>query len=208
MGVIDKKSGISTPDIDIQISAYVELLRNGTRKGLSFDEEHHIFTVGGEIIPSVTSIIRKAGLTPDWSQIDNIEWYAQRGQYIHRATELWEQGALDEDTVDDEIRPYLDAYKSFRDDYPIKVVGQEVRLWHPQYRYAGIIDMIIEDTRSYKLFLKKTGKYKLVEVTNIRSHFNVFLSALIATSDRGNGQKEIALCNLAQWKKRHFREKE
>lgn len=206
LSVIDKKTGISTPDIDIQISAYVELLRNGTREGLSFDEEHHIFTAEGEIIPSVTSIIRKAGLTPDWSQIADIEWYASRGTYVHQATEMWEKGTLDENTVDKEIRPYLEAYKRFRADYPVKVIDQEVRLWHPTYRYAGIIDMIVEDTRSYKLFLKKSGKYKLVEVTNIRTHFNAFLSALVATSDRENGQKEIARINLEVWRKKNMKE--
>lgn len=203
--VIDKKSGISTPDIDLQISAYVELLRNGTPEGLSFDEEHHIFTVKGEVIPSVTTILKKAKLTPDWSKID--PWYAQRGKYIHTATELWEKGTLDEDTVDKEILPYLNGYKSFRADYPVKVIGQEVKLWHPVYKFAGIIDMIIEGNSHYKLFLRKTGKYKLVEVTNIRSHFNVFLSALVeVTGNRTEAQKEIARINLEQWRKKNMKE--
>lgn len=205
--VIDKKTGVSTPDIDLQISAYVELLRNGTREGLSFDEEHHVFTVKGEMIPSVTTILKKAGLTPDWSAIKGIEWYADRGRYTHQATEMWEKGTLDEDTVDPEIAGYLNAYKSFRSDCPVTVTGQEVMLWHPTYKYAGIIDMVIEGNSHYKLFLRKNGKYKLVEVTNIRGHFNVFLSALVeVTGNRTEAQKEIARINLEQWRKKNMRE--
>jgi len=206
-GVIDKKAGVPSPDQDVQISAYVELLRNGTPEGLTFDEEKHLFTANGEVIPSVTTVLKRAGMTPDWSKIADIEWYAQRGTYIHRATELWEAKTLDEDTVDDEIRPYLEAYKKFRADYPVPITAQELRLWHPRYRYAGIIDIVTEDTSSFKLFLKNTGKYKLVEVKDIRSHLNYFISALIATDENRNGkQKEIAICNLAVWRKKYQRQ--
>lgn len=208
-GVIDKKAGVPSPDQDVQISAYVELLRNGTPEGLTFDEEKHLFTANGEVIPSVTTVLKRAGMTPDWSKIADIEWYAQRGTYIHRATELWEAKTLDEDTVDDEIRPYLEAYKKFRADYPVPITAQELRLWHPRYRYAGIIDIVTEDTSSFKLFLKNTGKYKLVEVKDIRSHLNYFISALIATDENRTGkQKEIAEANLRTWRKRNIREKE
>lgn len=175
-GVIDKKSGSDSPDIDLQVSAYVELLRNGTPEGLLFDEEHHIFTVEGAVIPSVTTVLKRAGMTPDYSFLD--PWYAQRGTYIHKATELWENGTLDEDSLDSAISGYVDAYKACRRDFPVKVIGQEVRLWHPVLKFAGIIDMVIEGNKHYKMFLKDTGKYKLVEVENIRGHFNVFVSAL------------------------------
>ena len=177
-GVIDKKSGSDSPDIDLQVSAYVELLRNGTPEGLLFDEEHHIFTVEGAVIPSVTTVLKRAGMTPDWSKIADIEWYAQRGTYIHKATELWENGTLDEDSLDPAISGYVDAYKACRRDFPVKVIGQEVRLWHPVLKFAGIIDMVIEGSKHYKMFLRENGTYKLVEVQNIRAHFNVFVSAL------------------------------
>lgn len=206
-GVIDKKSGISTPDIDLQISAYVELLRNGTPEGITFDEEHHIYTVNGEVIPSVTTILKKAGLTPDWSNVPDIEWYADRGKAIHTATEMWENGTLDDDSLDPRIVGHVEAYKSFRRDFPATVTAQEIMLWHPVYKYAGRIDMVIEGNSHYKLFLKKTGKYKLVEVTNIRTHFNVFLSALVeVTGNRTEAQREIARINLEQWRKRNIKE--
>lgn len=187
-GVIDKKSGNDSPDIDLQIAGYVELLHNGTPEGLTFEEETHTFTANGKVIPSVTTVLKKAGMTPDYSFVD--PWYAQRGTYIHRATELWENGVLDEDTVDPLIAGYVDAYKACRRDFPVMVMAQEVRLWHPVHCYAGIIDMVIEGNKHYKLFLKDTGKYKLVEVQNLRSNLNIFISAL----------------NVLNWKSTHCKE--
>ena len=187
-GVIDKKSGNDSPDIDLQIAGYVELLHNGTPEGLTFEEETHTFTANGKVIPSVTTVLKKAGMTPDYSFVD--PWYAQRGTYIHRATELWENGVLDEDTVDPLIAGYVDAYKACRRDFPVMVMAQEVRLWHPVHLYAGIIDMVIEGNKHYKLFLKDTGKYKLVEVQNLRSNLNIFISAL----------------NVLNWKSTHCKE--
>jgi hypothetical protein len=175
-GVIDKKSGNDSPDIDLQIAGYVELLHNGTPEGLTFEEETHTFTANGKVIPSVTTVLKKAGMTPDYSFVD--PWYAQRGTYIHRATELWENGVLDEDTVDPLIAGYVDGYKACRRDFPVKVIGQEVRLWHPVHLYAGIIDIVIEGSKHYKLFLRENGTYKLIEVPNIRAQLNVFVSAL------------------------------
>jgi hypothetical protein len=201
--VIDKKSGPSTPDQDLQISAYDELLRNGTSEGLAFDPETHTFLVNGESLPSVTTIIKQAGLTPDYSFVD--PWYLERGTFIHRATELWEKGTLDDDTVDPEITGYLTAYKSFRADWRDRVTGQEVRLWHPRYRYAGIIDMTIDGFQSYKLYLRKNGKYKLVPVNNIKTHFNFFLSGLISVTGHAGAGKEIAEANIRQWRKRHMK---
>jgi len=175
-GVIDKKSGNDSPDIDLQVSGYVELLRNGTPEGLTFDEEHHIFTVNGKVIPSVTTVLKRMGMTPDYSFVD--PWYAQRGTYIHKATELWENGTLDEDSLDPAISGYVDAYKACRRDFPVKVIGQEVRLWHPVLKFAGIIDMVIEGNKHYKMFLRENGTYKLVEVENSRGNLNIFISAL------------------------------
>jgi hypothetical protein len=177
-GVIDKKSGVPSPDQDVQISAYVELLRNGTPEGLTFDEEKHLFTANGEVIPSVTTVLKRMGMTPDWSKISDIEWYAQRGTYIHKATELWENGVLDEDTLDPAIAGYVDAYKACRRDFPVMVMAQEVRLWHPVLKFAGIIDMVIEGNKHYKMFLRENGTYKLVEVENSRGNLNIFISAL------------------------------
>lgn len=177
--VFDLKSGPYEPHIDLQIAAYWELIRNGKAEGLVFDEATHTGKVNGESLLSVTTILRKARMTPEFYNFID-PWYLARGTYVHLATELYDRGRLDEDTVDPEITPYLDAYKVFRGDFGARITGIETRLYHPVYKYFGIVDRTIEGTVCYSLHLKPGKKvpYKLIEVENIRAHFNVFVSAL------------------------------
>jgi hypothetical protein len=87
---------------------------------------------------------------------------------------------LDEDTVDDIVRPRLDAYRAFKGDFRERITGIEKRLWHPTLNYAGIIDRTITGHTCYSLHLKPGQRvpYKLIEVPNIRAQLNVFVSAL------------------------------
>ena len=179
MGIYDIKTGTKNPAINLQIAAYWELSHNGTTLDLLFDEEHHRFTQEstGQILPSVTQVLSKMGLTPHFSDwVD--PWYALRGSLTHKATELSDNGSLDESTVDDEIAPYLAAYQKFRQEWAGEIVKTEYRMWHPTYRYAGVIDRVIQGNKCYVLYLKKNGSYRFEEVKNIRSHLNTFLSAL------------------------------
>lgn len=205
MGVIDIKSGSDDPSIDLQIAAYDELYRNGVPVA-SFDADTHTYRDDeGGIILSTTKILQLAELTPAiYKTLD--PWYAEKGHAVHSATEFFDKGTLDLDSVDPQIMGYLDAYRQFRKDLPLDILGIEVRLWHPRYRYAGTIDRIVEGNRHYKLFLKPNGKYRLKEVTNVKTHFNTFLSALICVTGHQGAGKEIAETNLKTWRKRYMKE--
>jgi len=187
MSVLDLKSGGHIPATVLQIAAYWELETNGVSEGLEFDAEKHIFTFNGQILPSVTGILKHEGLTPDYSMLD--PFYALRGSYIHRTTELYNKGTLDEDTIDDEIQPYFEQYKKASKEFPFDIEDIEVKLRHPVYGYAGIIDRTITGNKSYVLYLTKE-KYKLEEITNLRGNLNTFLSAL----------------SVYNWKKANLRE--
>jgi hypothetical protein len=191
MGVFDLKSGPHEAYIDLQIAAYWELERNGTTEGLEFDELNHTFTANGQTLPSVTQVLRANGMTPEfYTRID--PWYLERGKLIHLATEYDDRGTLDEDTVDEVVRPYLDAYRTFRADYRGQITGIEKRMWHPQLGYAGIIDRTITGRICYSLHLKpgKQVPYKLIEVKDVRGCFNFFLSALNVVKWREQNMKE------------------
>jgi hypothetical protein len=175
MSVLDLKSGIKIPGIALQIAAYRELETNGTTEDLEFDPDKHIFTFNGQILPSVTSILRKEGLTPDYSMLD--PFYALRGQYVHRAAELYDRGTLDESTIDDEIAPYLVQYSKASKEFPFDIEGIEKKMRHPIYGYAGIIDRTITGNKNYVLYLTKE-KYKLEECKTLRADLNVFFGAL------------------------------
>lgn len=179
MAVGDIKSGPHEAHIDIQIAAYWELERNGTDEGMTFNEETHTFTCNGEVIPSVTQILKANRMTPDgYDFID--PWYLERGKLIHLATEYFDKGTLNDDSLDPAIIGHVDAYKTALRDKAWKVTGIEKKLWHPKLKYAGIIDRTIEGRICYALHLKPGRKipYKLEEVQDIRGKFNIFLSAL------------------------------
>lgn len=175
MSVLDLKSGAKIPATVLQIAAYWELEANGTSEGLEFEADRHVYTFNGQILPSTTGILKEMGLTPDYSMID--PFYAMRGQYVHKATELYDRGTLDEDTVDDEIAPYLEQYRKAKANFPFEIIDIEKMLRHPVYGYTGTIDRTITGNRSYALYLTK-NKYKLEEATNLRQNLNTFLSAL------------------------------
>ena len=106
---------------------------------LTFDEEAHEYRLDGVVIPSVTQVIREAGL------IDT-QWYTEegreRGAEVALVTELHDKGILDEDTVTDEIRPYLKAWKRFKADTGFLCELIEEPVYHRELRYAGTLDRI------------------------------------------------------------------
>jgi len=101
---------------------------------LEFDESTHTYNIGDRKLISVTQGI--SILDTRWRD----PWYLTRGKYIHKATELYDRDELDEDRLDPQIRPYLDAYVKFKEDTGFLVRLIEHKLFHPQHKYAGRID--------------------------------------------------------------------
>lgn len=200
--ILEIKTNSSFPVYDLQCAAEVYLGNFGIADDLEFDDEHHIYYGRGEMLPSVTQIPKRAGMAGVFDTLD--PWYATRGQAVHKATELYDLGTLDEDSIDPAISPYFDAYKRFRADTDITIKDVEKRLWCPKYRFAGTIDRLIAGPTSYKLFLLKNGKYRLKAVENTQANFNYFLSALVMISDNHNGAgKDIARMNVTTWIRRN-----
>lgn len=113
---------------------------------LLFEPERHIYTVDGVQVPSVTQVISHAGLV-DYSSVPEwmLNFKAQIGTAAHLATELDDDGDLDESSVDPRVLPYVDAYRLFREQSGFEIVSYEQRLYHPRYRYAGTCDRVVRD---------------------------------------------------------------
>ncbi|WP_434033677.1 PD-(D/E)XK nuclease family protein [Cupriavidus sp. a3] len=109
---------------------------------LLFDEASHTYTVDGERIPSVTQILAPLN---DLSFIkpDVLAYKRQLGTAVHKATELYDQGELDESTVPEVVQPYLDAWIRLRTELPFEILGMEERVYHPSHRYAGTYDRLV-----------------------------------------------------------------
>jgi hypothetical protein len=106
-----------------------------------FDETQHRYTHNGIIIPSVTTILAAAGL-PDLSGIPavTLQWKAELGTMVHLATELDDLGELDEDSIDDRITPYLEAYRRFKSKSGFEIIDIEKMVFDPALKYAGKLD--------------------------------------------------------------------
>lgn len=104
---------------------------------LRFDPETHSYWLGGEKLISVTTVLREAKLF-DYTSFHGM--YMDRGTAVHTITELSDKGALVEDKVENPLLPYLDAWKKFREDTQIEVLATEEPVYHPIYKYAGMLD--------------------------------------------------------------------
>jgi hypothetical protein len=102
---------------------------------LVFREEDHSFWLGDRRLPSVTQIL--SNFIPRF-QCD--VWYLERGKAVHKATEFYDKGTLDPESVDPQIEGYVRAWIKFREDYHFTPDFIEHKTHHPIYGYAGIID--------------------------------------------------------------------
>lgn len=107
---------------------------------LTFDPASHTYSVGGRVVPNVTRI-----LSPlvDYSKIpaDKLEIARQKGVAVHKMVELDANNDLDEDTLPDWMRPVLKQWRKFCADTGFRVYESEKQVYHPQYGYAGTLDL-------------------------------------------------------------------
>ena len=90
----------------------------------TLDKETHTYKVDGQYVLATSDVISMNGLSNmgavPQKVLDHASW---RGDQLHKAVELFEQGTLDVDHwVDDEIAPYLTAYMKFRNDFDFEPI--------------------------------------------------------------------------------------
>lgn len=113
---------------------------------LTFDEAAHAYFLDGHRLPSVTQVLERTGIV-DYSFIPPAtrEMALERGSAVHAAIALDLENDLDEASVEP-IMGYVQAARNARRDLGIaKPDLFEQRGYHPQYRYAGTVDLIAGD---------------------------------------------------------------
>lgn len=131
---------------------------------LDFNDDLHQYTYEGVIVPSVTQVLKSAGLYPDFSVIppNVLEWKRNLGTQVHAATELDDMDNLGD--YDQQISGYIDSWRKFKTDTGFKPVNIEQRVFHKQYRYAGTLDRTgVLDSKDVLVDIK-TGEIDLVVV--------------------------------------------
>lgn len=173
--VIDIKTGKAEPWAALQTAGQSLL----NCYDVTFEKEGHVYTAGGLVVPSITQILSAEGFI-DTSHHD--EWSRDKGSMVHLACHYDITNELDEDSLDDEIRPYLSGFRKFMSESGFKVDKSEVPAINKTYGYAGTPDLIgcfpkPTAARRFALELSKEGKYKLIPHTD-QQDFNVFLAAV------------------------------
>ncbi len=112
---------------------------------LTFDEPKHEYRVNGVVVPSVTQILEDVGIV-DFSHIPPATraMAMERGRLVHLATQLDDEGDLQEATLDPELLPYVQAWRNARRGLEM---GESFTLieWrghHAQFGYAGTLDRL------------------------------------------------------------------
>jgi len=106
---------------------------------ISFDPERHRYFINGELWPSVTQVIDEAGLYPPMPFAT--ERHLARGRYVHRAIALDEQGRLDWDSLSESLKPYVEAWRRFKQASTWRSFFIELTVAHSLDRYAGRLDL-------------------------------------------------------------------
>lgn len=179
-------------------------------------DHRYVDDVTGAEWPGVTTVIREAGLM-GW--IPDDPFYAERGTAIHEATALWDLGVLDEETLDLQIDPYLDAWKRYRSDMmdpDISLMIEQIVV-NTAVGYCGTMDRAGVDIKTgalckwhilqaaayyhacpvrppvwHSVYLKDDGTYKLTiyRPSELFAAFKVFCAALMVYNWRKeNGVK-------------------
>lgn len=97
---------------------------------LVFEEGPHRYRLDGEVIPGITSVLKRVGLVDDGYY--NIE-ARDRGSAVHAAIEFLQEGDLKRESIAPLLIPYVEAWERFRDEMgwepierPELLVGSEV----------------------------------------------------------------------------------
>lgn len=105
---------------------------------LTFDETTHKYFLDGVEIPSVTQVLKHAGIIDERFYK---EGGANRGAAVHLATQFLDEGDLDLGSLDIEIVPYVEAYAKFLQESeftPLKIEAKG--FCNIKSEYAGTLD--------------------------------------------------------------------
>jgi hypothetical protein len=131
---------------------------------LQFDAADHVYRLNGVVVPSVTQVLRAAGYVDFYRDLtrkiaegelsagDGLYALIQRGrrliearergQRVHNAIHFLLEDDLDDASIDEETRGYLESGKQYLDAYVAKVYRAEFRVYSLRYGCAGTMDLL------------------------------------------------------------------
>lgn len=123
---------------------------------LSFDEASHTYRFSGRVVPGVTSVLKPL---QDFSGIPPavLAAKADLGRRVHFACQLHDEDDLDESSVQEDVAPYLAAYRRFLLESGAVILENERKVFERSLMYAGTIDRVLRINQEVMLVDLKTS---------------------------------------------------
>lgn len=164
----DRYRGAKEPSTFLMITATRrESEHNMSEPFLEYSEASHRYYVNGREVPSVTAIIKSAGLMSEFAMDADA---ALRGTEVHRYCAMSDTDGVHLQQVPARFRGYIKAWRQYQKDAGFACIEVERRVDDPNFEYAGRLDRVgLRGMNSIKTLLDiKTGvvpdwaKYQLV----------------------------------------------
>lgn len=173
---------------------------------LTFHDITHSYFWNGKRVPSVTEILRGAGvIQTEFSSPQALE----KGKVVHEILEFMDKGVLVFESIDQRLKGYVEGYEKYKQESKIEIFDVERQLYNEDYEFAGTLDRLAffnkelciidiktgepepwhalqlaayelalkEPVRRFGLYVREEGTYKVKEYTN-ETDKNVFIGFL------------------------------
>ena len=109
---------------------------------LTFEEKGHIYRLNGQIIPSVTTLMKPLS-EQVYGTVDPaiLEKASRRGTAIHNAIENYLQYGVED--IEPGYEGYFTSFIRWYEKKKPKVVATERKVYHKILRYAGTSDLLV-----------------------------------------------------------------
>lgn len=119
-----------------------------TAPTIVFEPDTHVYRVDGVVWPSVTSILRAAGLSTNWAMLpgsvqEAAEAKRDLGIAVHAICQALDRDGATGELLGADMDVYVFAWSNYVRDRGIqRWLAVEAPVAHPAYRYAGTLDRI------------------------------------------------------------------
>lgn len=166
---------------------------------IDFDDEKHLYTLRGMMLPSVTQIMKPMSLML-YSNVNDATLYeaADRGTRAHAQVEAIVKYGVEE--FDEDTEGYIRAFQAFQENYNKKWLASEYRTYHKLMRYAGTIDLIADacaDGEVDVIDIKTTAQFHRAM---LQTQLGAYAQALKSWGVKVNGVYGLQLLKDGQYR--------
>ena len=126
---------------------------------IRFDPVEHRYFYGEQEFLSLHAVLEGAGLIPPMFDNGKMVFYLSRGEAVHAACHFHDEETLDEDTVGEDVRPYLAGWRAFISESGYKVIEVERIFGNESIAAACRVDRIMDIGGGEEILVEiKTGQ--------------------------------------------------